>query len=109
MRRTSVAALALLLVLPASAGEVKDTADLVKKTKIAIAKAVDEALVVSPGTAVSARLVKGDDGPVWRVIVLKGEELAEVRVDAASGKATLSSSWKDESEADKARGPRAGD
>jgi uncharacterized membrane protein YkoI len=110
MRRSSILAIALLVILlPASGGEVKDTADLVRKTKITIAKAIEEALAVSPGTAVSARLVKGDDGPVWRVVVLRGEELSDVRVDAASAKATLGSTWKDESEAERARGSRAGD
>jgi len=111
MRRAWFLAPILLVIIPvlASGGDVKDTTDLLKKTKITIAKAVEEALVVAPGTAVSARLLKGDDGPIWRVIVLKGEQLSEVRVDAASAKAVLVSSWKDETEAEKARGPRSGD
>jgi uncharacterized membrane protein YkoI len=101
----------IILAVPllARAGDVKDTADLLKKTKVGIEKAAEEAKKAAPGTVVSARLVKGDDGPVWRVLVLADEKISEVKVDAATGKATLASSWKDESEAEKARPPRPGD
>src|SRR5579872_4196635 len=105
------ALVALLLVVPllARAGDVKDTADLLKKTKVSIEKAAEEAKKTASGTVVSARLVKGDDGPVWRVLVHSDEKISEVKVDAVTGKATLASSWKDESEAEKARPPRPGD
>lgn len=111
MRRIVPALLLVLGALPllVRAGEVKETTDLWKKSKVPIARAVEVALVAAPGSAVSARLVKGDDGPTWRVIVLRGEQLSEVRVDALSAKATLTGSWRDESEAEKARGPRPGD
>jgi uncharacterized membrane protein YkoI len=111
MRRLALLLPVLLLPLLARAGEVKDTGDLLKKNKITIQKAADAALEVSPGTAVSAKLVKSaDDGSAsWRVLVLKGERLTEVSVDGVSARATIKSSWKDEDEAEKARAPRPGD
>src|SRR5437016_2776190 len=110
--RQLLAVLVLVLVpFLALAGEVKETDDLLKKNKVGLQKAADEAVKASPGTPVSARLVKNpeDGGPLWRVIVLKGERLTEVHVDGATGKAVVKSSWKDDDEAEKARAPRPGD
>ncbi len=100
-----------LLALPllGMAGEVKDTGDLLARTRVPIARALDAALVAAPGSAVSVRLVRGEEGPVWRVLVHRGERLSEVRVDAATGRATLAGSFGDESEAERSRAPRAGD
>ena len=105
-----VALTLLLLGTRARAGEVHDLGDLLKKTKVPLARAVEEALKASPGTAVRARLVKGDDGaPSWRVVIHEGEKLTEVAVDGVSGKSAVRDSWHDEAEAEKARPPRASD
>ncbi|MBI3723526.1 hypothetical protein HY251_06175 [bacterium] len=115
MRRTRLLSflLALALVLPllARAGEVKDLDDLLKKNKTSIQKAADEATKASPGTVVAAKLFKNlDDGnPTWRVLVLKGETMTEVYVDGTSAKAVVKGSWKDETEAEKARSPKPGE
>jgi hypothetical protein len=106
-----VAALVLgTFALGARAGEVRDLDDLLKKTKVPLGRAVEEALKAAPGQAVRARLVRGEDGAAsWRVLVHRGAELTEVAVDGASGKAAVRDSWKDEPEAEKARPPRASD
>ena len=103
--------LSLLILARARAGEVKDTDDLLKKNKITIQKAADEAVKAAPGTAVSARLMKNveDGSATWRVLVHRGEQMTEVFVDGTSAKAVVKSSWKDETEAEKARPPRPGD
>jgi hypothetical protein len=100
-----------LLVLPflVQAGEVKEAGDLLAKARVPLASAVDAALIAAPGSAVSARLVRGEDGPRWRVLVHRGEQISEVHVDAVTARATLVGSFRDESEAEKARGPRPGD
>lgn len=109
----SVVALVLascVAVSRARAGEVRDLSDLLKKTKVSLGKATEAALEASPGTAVRARLVKGEDGaPSWRVVVHEGERLTEVAVDGVSGKAAVRDSWRDEPEAEKARPPRPSD
>lgn len=114
MRTRRVVGVSLLLGLVLApllgrAGEVKETQDLLARTRVGIPAALDAARIAAPGSAVSVRLVRGEEGPAWRVLVLRGEELADVRVDARTGHATLAGTVRDESEAEKARSPRAGD
>jgi hypothetical protein len=109
MKKALVLAALILAALPLLAGEVKEAGDLLARTRVPLGRAVDLALVAAPGSAVSARLVRGDEGPLWRVLVHSGEQLSEVHVDATSGRATLAGSWRDESDAEKGRAPRPGD
>ena len=97
-------AAASTLSLRASAGDgvIKLEGELLKKAKLTLAKAVEEALKACPGQAVAARLTTDDDGaPIFRVTVHKGDSASNVWVDAVGGKAKIQDTWKDDEEAPK--------
>lgn len=109
MRRTprllcAALALASVLSLRANAGEgpIKRDGELLKKSKLTLAKAIDEALKTCQGNATAARLTTDDDGaPIFRVTVHRGDSASNVWVDAASGKAKIHDTWKDDDESPK--------